>query len=168
MGKNKILVYHGTSTEAAGRIRKERLFRESRKDIEWLGKGAYFFAFKKDAEDWTMKMKYRLKDGVVLTVQLEYEDQEMLDLDDSAQLIALDQELQKLEKRIFNNCTTKFSGGVGQKRRWCLACNLYRKLHPEIAITSYTFHQGVSDISGFQFNQRQLCVSKQKSITEII
>lgn len=168
MGQNKICAYHGTSARAAARIRRERFFWESRQDNEWLGTGAYFFTARKDAEDWTVKMKHRLKDGTVLTVQLAYEDREMLDLDDSAQLSAFNCELEKLEQRIGKNGTTNFDGSNGRERQWCFACNLYRKLHPEICITSYTFHRGLSGISQFGRNERQLCVSQQRIITEIL
>jgi len=165
MAQNKISAYHGTSAKAAVRIRNEKYFRESKQDNEWLGQGVYFFYYKQHAEAWIRKRN--LRPGEVLIVRLEYDDKELLDLDNPAQLNELNQELEHLDEIINDKIRVDFSGRDGLQKQWCLSCNLYRKLHPEIGIISYTFSQKFSGVSQFRSNERQLCVSKPKIITEI-
>lgn len=166
MAQNKKTVYHGTSASAADNIRKEQHFRESKANNEWLGQGVYFFAYERHAQRW---IRYRnLSPGTVLAVQLEYEDQELLDLDDPAQLEAVNHEMERLDE-ILKNKITIVSGKLHENwKRWCFSCNMYRKFHPEIGMISYTFPQSKTHgASYFPYNERQICVSKHHIITEI-
>lgn len=166
MAQNKKTVYHGTSVTAAANIRKEHHFRESRTDNEWLGWGVYFFAYEQHAQRW---IKNRgLSPGTVLTVQLEYRDEELLDLDDPDQLEALNHEIESLNRILKDKIVIK-PGEVHENwKHWCFSCNMYRKFHPEIGMISYTFPQRKNPgASHFPCNERQICVSKHDMITEI-
>lgn len=166
MAQNKKTVYHGTSVIAADNIRKEQHFRVSKADDEWLGWGVYFFAYEKHAQLW---IKYRgYSPATILTVQLEYSDEELLDLDDPAQLDAVNHEIERLSKLLEDEIVIG-PGEVHENwKRWCFNCNLYRRFHPEIGIISYTFPQSKKPgASYFSFNERQICVSKHDIITDI-
>lgn len=166
MAQNKKTVYHGTSVEAADNIRKEKHFRESKANNEWLGQGVYFFAYEQHAQRW---IRYRkLNPGAVLTVKLEYEDQELLDLDDPAQLEAVNHEMERIDQILKNKIAVDSRKLHGNWKRWCFSCNMYRELHPEIGMISYTFPQSKPPgASYFSYNERQICVSKHDIITEI-
>lgn len=167
MAKNRLKVYHGTSGAAAENIRCEQHFRESRKDNEWLGHGVYFFSYQRHAEFWIVNRG--LKQGTVLTVQLQFDNEALLDLDNPADLNALNQEMDRLNQIIEPHIRLDHLDKEDLWKLWCLGCNLYRKLHPEIGIISYTFPQSKkkTGISGFCSNERQLCVSKHEIIVEI-
>lgn len=166
MAQNKQTVYHGTSFEAAANIRKEQHFRESEKDNEWLGSGIYFFRYKGHAQRW---IKNRgLEPGDVLTATLEYDDRELLDLDDPDQREAVNREMIPLIQKMRRSDGIMPSKRYGKWVHWCLVCNLYRRLHPEIGIIIYTFPQAKKPgASWFPNNERQICVSKHEIITRI-
>lgn len=44
--------YHGTSLEAANNIIKQRKYKKSNNDKDWLGPGIYFYSSFSDAYDW--------------------------------------------------------------------------------------------------------------------
>jgi len=165
MAQNKMTVYHGTSGKAAESIRREQHFHESKKDNEWLGHGVYFFAYPLHAALWIARRK--LEEGTVLTVQLCFEDKELLDLDDPEQLDALNREMSRLNQRIGDKIALPPADKDTLWKRWCLGCNLYRKLHPEIGIISYTFPQRKVGAACFHNNERQLCVSRHEMISDI-
>ncbi len=167
MVKNRMKVYHGTSGAAAESIRREQRFLESRKDNEWLGHGVYFFGYQRHAEFWIVNRQ--LKQGTVLTVQLQFTSEEILDLDNPDDFEALNQEMARLNEIIGPHIRV---GPLDRKelwKLWCLGCNLYRKLHPEIGIISYTFPQSKKKVgaSGFCPNEKQLCVSRHEIIVGI-
>lgn len=165
MAENKITAYHGTSSSAADSIRKQQHFNESANDTEWLGCGIYFFAYSESAKLWIERQRARLYPGEVITVELVYNDEDMLDLDDPAQLAALNSELKKVQDRM----EPFLSATIGDRyKRWCLGCNWYSKLHPEIGIVSYTFHRQADALSRFQSNEKQLCVKKHEIIKRIV
>lgn len=167
MAENKMTAYHGTSTAAAASIRREQHFRESKKDIEWLGSGVYFFRYKEHARRWIRNRG--LEPGDVLTATLEYEDEELLDLDDPAQLEMLNQAMENLYKVMRGKILIR-PGEVHETwKRWCLSCNMYRKMKPKIGLISYTFPQkGRHSASWFPGNERQICVSRHEIITKIL
>lgn len=165
MAEYRISAYHGTSLSAAKAIREEQHFNESSNDTEWLGCGVYFFAYKESAELWIKRQRKRLFPGTVITVQLEYDGKDMLDLDDPAQLANLNSELKKVQDRMEKILSAPITD---RYKRWCLGCNWYTKLHPEVGIISYTFHRPVDGVSGFQPNEKQLCVKHHEIITCII
>lgn len=163
MAQNKQTAYHGTSVAAAVNIRKEQHFRESEKDNEWLGRGVYFFPYRGLAQSWT-KGK-----GDVLTATLEYDDRELLDLDEPDQLAALNRMMKKLNKRLLDQIKIKPGDKVKDARFWCFSCNIYRELHPEVGVTSYTFSRNNPlGPSRFPSNARQICVSNHRIITSIV
>lgn len=167
MAQNKQTAYHGTSVAAAANIRKEQHFRESRALGEWLGWGVYFFPYKEHARRWIKRRK--LDPGDVLAATLEYDDQELLDLDDPVQLEAVNRMMADLDRRLFK----QISAGSVEKnekwKRWCFSCNMYRRLHPEIGLISYTFPQNKTPgAAWFPSNERQLCVSDHGIITQIV
>jgi hypothetical protein len=165
VAQNKITGYHGTSAAAADCIRREQHFRESTNDDEWLGSGVYFFFYRRHAENWIIRRK--LKQGTVLTVQLQYDDDAMLDLDDPNQMQSLNHEMESLNKLINDSISVQWPEKDALHKRWCFGCNLYRQLHPEIGIISYTFPQKKTGVSNFHFNERQLCVSQSEIIADI-
>ncbi len=163
MAENKMTAYHGTSAAAAASIRKEQHFRESEADNEWLGSGVYFFRYKGHARAWT-KGK-----GDVLTATLEYDDQELLDLDDPDQREALNRIMAGLNQRLLDQITIKPGERNEDARFWCFSCNMYRVVHPEIGIISYTFpRRNPPGASKFPSNARQICVSRHEIITSIV
>lgn len=172
MAQNKQTVYHGTSVAAAANIREEQHFRESRTLGEWLGWGVYFFPYKEHARRWIKTRK--LDPGDVLTATLEYDDRELLDLDDPDQLEAVNCVMGKLMKTLTSqgkaHPDVKNESEQEKKKRWCLSCNMYRKLHPEIGVIIYTFprHNPPPGPSGFPSNARQLCVAKHNLITNVV
>lgn len=163
MAQNKQTVYHGTTAAAAANIRKEQRFRESEEDNEWLGSGVYFFGYKGLAQSWTKGA------GDVLTATLEYDDRELLDLDDPDQREALNRMMEGLNRRILDQITIKPDDKVKEAKFWCFSCNMYRELNTEIGIISYTFpRRKPPGLSRFPNNARQLCVSKHELITNIV
>lgn len=163
MAQNKKSVYHGTSFEAAASIRKERRFRPSEEDDDWLGSGVYFFRYRGHARSWT---KGR---GDVVTATLEYDDQELLDLDDPDQWEKLNRVMETVMGFLTGEGKIRLRSKNETRKRWCLSCNIYRDLHPEIGVISYTFprRNPPPGPSGFPSNARQICVSKQELITDI-
>lgn len=69
--------YHGTSLENAKKICKSSNdidFKVSCKDNEWLGNGVYFFDNKKDAIDWSKKVRKHKEIGIVSAMITADED----------------------------------------------------------------------------------------------
>lgn len=164
--------YHGTTDTAAASIISQNKFYISKKDIEWLCAGTYFFAHKAYATDWaTREVNKPAHAGcspVVLSVKLTYEDFQLLDLDDPTQR---DQVNELIKGFIDVTASVKDSPKadmhkVEQRKKWCFACNLYRRLHKGIAITSFTFLVR-DNPNGFPDTQRQFCVSDPAIISNI-
>lgn len=162
----KETVYHGTTSERAQSI-LQKGFIPSSKNVEWLGHGVYFFKYREDAKWWAKdQTKLQRNEGqsaVVIEAPLAYRMEQLLDLDDRAQLQSFAQfwddclqstEKTKLIRADFNK---------QRKRVWCAACNLYREAHPDIIIIKYTFHWNSGAYIYFP-NQQQLCVSDDKII----
>ena len=78
--------YHGTLDIKANAIIEQNYFIPSSKDTEWLGEGVYFFAHKQHAIDWAnreaSKPRNIGKASCVLSVDLDYEPSDLLDLDE--------------------------------------------------------------------------------------
>lgn len=64
--------YHGTHRDAADSICRDENIEFSSSDTEWLGKGAYFFVNKEDAEWWCQTRRYGEKS--IVTVDLVFEE----------------------------------------------------------------------------------------------
>lgn len=168
---NILIGYHGTTAENADKILEDQRFLDSNKNNEWLGKGVYFFAYKGHAEWWISQNKYRDKNTAVLQAKLEYEDDQLLDLDDPEQLKQLEHfiqiyinKLNKLEDRTLKIEWSKQT----PKQRICASCNLLKQYEKNIGIIIYTFSWAKCyEYSQFQINQRQICVNNHSIITTI-
>lgn len=166
-GVNCIHGYHGTTQLNAEQILKSNIFIESRKNNEWLGTGVYFFQYKNHAQWWISHNRFKGKDTRILKAKLEFEDSQLLDLDDPKKL----EDLEAIVKHmvdIANSAGDDTSAKFTDQQKWCFACNAYRALNPEIGIIIYTFHTSkLYKNSNFKENQRQICVSHSPIITKI-
>ena len=175
MGKDYTMIgYHGTTLSAAETILKTKVFHDSTKDREWLGKGVYFFAYKQDAITWAIAQTERPENGgelpAVLSSRLVFCPEQLLDLDDPAALENMHTFLKKVgyivQKHISADCAELT--GHALWKQWCFNCELYKKLNPKIGIIVYTFHFTNDYAKEFFYrNQRQICVSDHSIITNI-
>jgi len=170
MAENCINGYHGTTLENAILIKESQEFKFSNKDTEWLGAGAYFFAYKAHAEWWITHNRFADTETEILCATLEYDNDQLLDLDDPDQLAMLEM----LTKAAVREVNTYFQDTTKAKIQtpewiWCFTCNLIRKLSPEIGIIMYTFpdRKGLYPYSRFRGSQKQLCVSDHSIIRNI-
>lgn len=169
MSKIKNIGYHGTTQANAEKILQEQRFINSTKNNEWLGDGVYFFAYQNDAEWWIKANRFKNQKTEILKADLEYTDKQLLDLDDREQLDRVETILLYFIKE--NNF--EFNNGVDlSSESWdkqiCWACNLIKKISPEIGIIIYTFlgkkHYKYLPVSA---TQRQICVSDHSIIRNI-
>lgn len=164
---NYIYGYHGTTQSNAEQILKSNIFIESTKNNEWLGRGVYFFQYKYHAEWWISHHRFKGKDTQILKAKLEFENSQLLDLDDPQKLEELESVAQHMVD-IANSTSDHTNAKFTDQEKWCFACNAYRALHPEIGIIVYTFGKGkLYENSNFKGNQRQICVSHSPIITKI-
>ena len=70
--------YHGTTQESAKSILKEKQFKLSQSNKEWLGEGIYFYEQFSDAYNWRNRTD---KERAVLHSVIEVNDDEYLDID---------------------------------------------------------------------------------------
>lgn len=170
MAENRVSGYHGTIQIRANAILKEKKFHPSSKDTEWLGRGIYFFPYVWHAKKWAEQESRRThktnRFAVVLKASLLYGNSQMCDLDDPDMLSRVNEFVAATIQK--SGITVNFST-LEKRKKWCLACNIYRKYHPEIAITSYTFIVNVKRDTyiGLRETQRQLCVSDDTIIHDI-
>lgn len=81
------LGYHGTSNQAGKSIEKSKNYIFSDSEIEWLGKGAYFFIDKSEdkrmehAIDWSTKIR-KNKEYAILKTEVILDNDEFIDFDD--------------------------------------------------------------------------------------
>lgn len=167
MGRIKKTVYHGTTEEAAENIIKTQEVWDSRKNDEWLGSGAYFFAYPGHAFSWIVRRG--MLPGKVVQAELEFDEESLLDLDDPEQMKRMNQELVAFSEKIGKAITVELPQTPKELWRiWCWGCNTYRALHKEICIISYTFPQRKHySGTGYHGNERQLCISDHKVIKNI-
>ena len=163
---NSLIGYHGTTQENANKILEEKHFKESTKDNEWLGRGVYFFTFRYWAEWWVRIKKF--ENVAILKVNLEYTDEQLLDLDNPEQLITLDKIMQNVVKQSTLVKDIDFKT-LKNTEVWCFACNFIKQLYPNIGIIAYTFQRNQDWHSYIKLcsNQRQVCVSNPEIITKI-
>lgn len=164
--------YHGTLQSKAKDIIEQKRFKFSTKDIEWLGHGVYFFVYKQHAVEWAKqeadKPGHKEESPCVLSAKLSYQELEFLDLDDPAQLNDVNEFMsQYLDIVSSDSSAPRFDfKTMNKKKKWCFVCNLYRRFHKNIGIIAYTFHFKTT-VSGFEQNQRQLCVNRDSLISNI-
>lgn len=164
--------YHGTIYSSAQNILKEQQFKPSTRKNDWLGTGAYFFAYRIHAEQWIQHKRYRSQKTAILAAEMVYTNNQMLDLDDPRMLDLMNKLVEKAVDKLNKSKTSGAIIDFNQKspsERWCFSCNLYRKLNPDIGIIKYTFpeSQKKCGASGFVANQCQICVSDNGIITKI-
>lgn len=167
MAKIRMRGYHGTTVEAAKDIVKTQEVWDSTENNEWLGKGAYFFAYPRHATLW-IKHENKLP-GDIVEAQLEFDEQQWLDLDDPAQMDKMNHDLVALYRKISPQITIMLPKDPKELWKvWCWACDTYRGLHKEVGIISYTFPQKkFSPASGYHSNERQICVSDHSIIKSL-
>lgn len=159
--------YHGTTKCSAQDIIKTQKFKHSQKDSEWLGSGVYFFAYKYPAFQWALNMAANKKTTpAVLSVDLQYDCTNLLDLDDQQTLRQFNYFIKKCLKRGDKLIQIDFDT-LEKHKKWCFCCNLYRRFYPEIRVISYTFSGYTNETTLFQTNQKQICVSDDTIITSI-
>lgn len=164
--------YHGTLLSKAEQILDTQYFRPSTKNIEWLGKGVYFFAYKRHAQDWAKGESEKSRNNgekyAVLKATLCFEESHLLDMDDPDQL---DQVNQLVEKAIIKSSASVNSPKADTRKaerlqRWCFACNFYRKINTDVGVTMYTFVKRYKG-NEYPYTQRQICISDNKIINKI-
>ena len=94
MNKIRNTGYHGTTRTNAEKILQEQRFINSTKANEWLGDGVYFFAYRSDAEWWVKANRYKNQKTEILKAELAYNEEQLLDLDNSQQLLDMEKFLQ--------------------------------------------------------------------------
>lgn len=165
--------YHGTLDHIAEKIVLEQRFKFSKKDTEWLGYGVYFFKYRDHAVGWACQEAKKEQNvgfapGLV-SAELCFTDDEWLDLDDPSQL----EEVNTLIREYLNNTPgfQIFWEKSKKSQRWCLCCNLYRRIYPEIKVISHTFNfnrtASRSNVTEFNVNQFQYCISNESVIKNI-
>ena len=171
MCKKKITGYHGTTRENAEIIVSSQHIIESDRNNDWLGRGVYFFAYKEHAFWWISHTRYTGQETRILSSDLEYNDEQILDLDDPKELETLDS-LMKAAITASNLSDNPTAANLDTKqKRWCFACNLIKNLQPQIGIIVHTFRDSGKRVqykySEFYGSQRQICVSNPVIITNI-
>ena len=165
--------YHGTLDHIADKIVLEQRFKFSKKNTEWLGYGAYFFKYRDHAVVWARREAEKEKNAAfspgLVSADLSFTEDQLLDLDDPYQL----RELNTFIQEYLNNTPSiqVLWDSFNKRQRWCFTCNLYRKFYPEIKVISHTFNFNSSmlrySISGFNVNQFQYCISDNSVIQNI-
>lgn len=167
MSKHKITGYHGTTQSSSQTILAEQQFKESTRSNDWLGTGAYFFAYKEHAQQWTSHSRYNGIPTTILEADLEYTQEQLLDLDDPQRLADVEEVVKEAISLSTSSDNPTTAHLKSEQETWCFACNLFRSLVPEIGITIYTFSRKVMPYSRLRINQRQICVSDPSIITGI-
>ena len=164
--------YHGTTDTAAASIISQNKFYTSHKSTEWLGAGTYFFAHKAYATRWAIQEASKPKhfgcSPAVVSAKLTYNEEQLLDLDDPEQrnqVNELIKEFISITASVENSPKADMLRAE-QWEKWCFGCNLYRRMRPGIAITSFTFLVR-DNPNGFPDTQRQFCVSDPAIILNI-
>lgn len=165
--------FHATTKTDARSILYRHIFIDSNGPDEWLGKGFYFFAYKRDAEQWrTKSSRLRGKETCILTADLLYNKEQLLDLDNPEDLETLEAVLCEVIKS--NNIAKRPISIANYRATWqeriCVACNFMRLFYPKIGIIIYTFsNKQDSEFQNnyFQQRQRQMCVSNHSIIHNI-
>lgn len=168
---NRICGYHGTTTLRANEIIRKQDFVDSARDNDWLGTGVYFFAYIGHAKWWIEAERYQKRDTCILSANLEYRTEQLLDLDDPEVLSVVEDVVREAVK--IANETTGIGTGVNLEKghpskKWNFACNTYKKICPQIGIITYTFTTPRKfEYIGYTQTQKQICVSDHSIIKDI-
>lgn len=168
-----IIGYHGTLSDRALHITQNG-FHASEKEIEWLGHGVYFFTEYHHAEAWARQEYHRqcqyhdrVSPPVVLSVNILFERENLLDLDRKDTMNSFQRELKKGYQLMF--CSDDLCGAPqfnDEREERCFWCNYYARTHPDIKLIAFSFPR--IRYRGFGFpvvhRQRQLCVMDNSCI----
>lgn len=167
--EHNIIAYHGTTETRAKLILARQHFISSCKNNEWLGTGVYFFPYQEHAARWIQAKRFKGQGTCILCANLVYTEEQLLDLDDPAQLQHLN-EVVKAAVQQMNANGTPLSVDLSTcniYQKYNFFCNLFKSLYPNIGIISYTFRRGGTGFSEYPENQRQICVSCHSIIKDI-
>lgn len=157
----KETVYHGTTSERAQSI-LQKGFIPSSKNVEWLGSGIYFFQYAIDAKWWANlqigKRAAKKHQPKVIKAEIAYSEEQLLNLDDAEQLKDLSDFYRKVIRITEDEKNLQMRFPTIDKKIWCAACNTYRRFHPDIVVTKYTFSKARCGYIYHQ-NQLQICIS---------
>lgn len=174
--KNWMMGYHVATQDRAQAILNGADFYDSTSDDAWLGRGVYFWYYLAHAEWW---MQYgRNRNGPLraqttqnLMVRLEYEDGQLLDLDNPDDWNLMDEVVREFFQVAGTSDLPTAANFDSQpwEKRVCSACNLLKNTFPEIGIIVYTFFpkKVPPSRSGIRYNQRQICVSNHTLIAHV-
>lgn len=129
----------------------------------------YFFAYLAHAEWWVTHERYKNRKTAILQAQLTYTDEQLLDLDDPEEIRKINLIFQEAVSKRDHREPFFMIENPKKEQKQCFACNLIRKICPEIGIIVHTFPKDIdhNKISLYRGNERQMCVSKQSIISDI-
>ena len=164
--------YHGTTEKKAENILRTGAFYKSNKDIEWLGSGVYFFQYRAHAVWWAKnevkKKKNAGQSPAILSAKLTYTEQQQLDLDDPDVVRQLNEFVKKALESSTNLNNFYVDLEADKAKKWCFACELYKKHNEQIGIIMYTFPRPSYKGKGiYSENQKQICVNDETIISDI-
>lgn len=162
-------VYHGTIQEYVSCILTDG-FQPSNNGNDWLGRGIYFFKYMGHARNWALQVSQNSSEPHVPSIvvaDLLYQKHNLLDLDDPDQLVSFNAEISEYLEAASRQV---ISANLEQHKhkKWDFCCNLYRKIHKEIFVTTYTFSfNRKKDKAIYPANQKQICVSNSEVIKRV-
>ena len=169
--------YHAMAKEYVQDSITNQAIHPSTDTDEWLGHGVYFFQYISDARWWTTLNRFKGRETAILQAALTYTSDQLLDLDNPDERIKLERFYKTFtSKNAKSNNPVSFLGKkkLSREERWCLACNLFRSVNPNIGIIIYTFPRckqeqknQLSPFLLFPHTQRQICVSDDSIISDI-
>lgn len=159
------IAYHTTEKDRATSILKDKFFKESTKDNEWLGQGIYFWDSLEDAVWWKNHVKNAGKDDtVIIKVKLKCKYSEYKDLSIKKNM----EEYEKECMEVMTNNELKLIKTSDDKLR-NFYCNYY-KSKLGIKLLSYDFRvRNKFNEFGFEKHSIQYCLGEnfQSEILEI-
>lgn len=159
--------YHGTSRQQGENILKTQHFLFSCKENEWLGKGAYFFAYLQDAVEWTKHNRFSRKDTMIMSAQLSCDDEEHLDLDNPEIYEFFQEAINQIMESVHLEESFDLHS-LTKEERMCLYCDILQDYYPEIKIRSYTFQKQMKrNPFPYARNQKQICVVGKGVVSQI-
>lgn len=164
--------YHTTFKVKIEEIKKDG-FISSESEQEWLGKGIYFWAEKKDSFFWSKVIKDRntkadkekkIKpdDTIIITCLIKCKNNEFIDLDKDMNVLE-EFRIQYLDEMRRNaDFVPKFKNDHERK---CFYCNEFKSSN-NIKVISYSFPYIERNELGFKkyYTRRQICVESMRYI----
>lgn len=165
MADNNIKVYHGTVQKFAKKILQDKAFRFSIKKNEWLGTGIYFYPDEHNAVWWSREQAKHYSDvPAIISANLQFDDNQFLDLDDFYQLKNFSEWCQQY----FATLNDVIDFNMNDKHLlWCYCTNAYKRRHENVALIGYTFDQYEDIYTLFCFRQKQLCATDNSIVSNI-